>query len=84
MPKKIKKTTLTKKQAEKDLRDKLNMFDRLPEECTACQTPFDKQNRDMVKSWNVVVRTNEDAVRIYCPTCWETAISVVKTITEEE
>jgi len=41
MPKKIKKTTLTKKQAEKDLRDKLNMFDRLPEECTACQTPFE-------------------------------------------
>ena len=84
MPKKIKKTTLTKKQAERDLRDKLNMFDRLPEECTACQTLFDRKDRDMVQSWHVVVRTKEDTVRLYCPTCWETAIAVVKTITEEE
>lgn len=84
MPKNIKKTTLTKKQAERDLKEKLNMFDRLPEECTACQTPFDKKDRDMVQSWHVVVRTKEDIVRLYCPTCWQTAISVVKTITEEE
>ena len=79
-----KKSTLTKKQAEKDLKEKLNMFDKLPDECTTCCAPFDKLNRDMVNSWNVVVRTREQVVRLYCPPCWEHAVSVLESLTEKK
>ena len=79
-----KKPTLTKKQAEKDLKEKLNMFDRMPDECTVCRAPFDKLNRDMVNSWNVVVRTREQVVRLYCPPCWEGAVAVLESLTEKK
>jgi predicted RNA-binding Zn-ribbon protein involved in translation (DUF1610 family) len=79
-----KKSTLTKKQAEKDLKEKLNMFDKLPEECTACDAPFDKKNRDMLNSWNVIVRTRESVVRLYCPPCWERALGVLESLTEKK
>ena len=79
-----KKPTLTKKQAEKDLKEKLNMFDKLPEECTACDAPFDKKNRDMLNSWNVIVRTRESVVRLYCPPCWQQAIAVLESLTEKK
>ena len=38
-----------------------------------CHAPFDKTNKEMVKSWNVVVREKEKIVRIYCPSCWNKA-----------
>lgn len=31
----------------------------------------------MVMSWSVVVRNDDETVRLYCPTCWETAQKVV-------
>ena len=30
----------------------------------------------MVMSWNVVVHGDEEIVRLYCPTCWNTAKKV--------
>ena len=53
------------------------MFDKLPDECLACTKPFDKTNKEMVFTWNVVVR-NEDTVRLYCPDCWNMARQVVE------
>jgi len=73
-----KKSTLTKKQAEKDLKEKLNMFDRLPDECSACLDPFNKTDREMVTTWNVVVRNEEKIVRLYCPSCWQHALDVLE------
>ena len=65
-----------KKKLKKDVQEKMNMFDKLQEECLSCQTPFDKTNRDMVSSWFVTVR--EDKVNLYCPTCWAHAQKIVK------
>ena len=65
------------KQAEKDLAQKVNMFDHLPESCTACSKPFDKLNREMVMSWNVIVREQEKKVNLYCPSCWGKANEVL-------
>jgi len=62
------------------LAEKMMMFDRLPDECSACASPFDKKDRDMVMSWNIVVRTDEQLVRLYCPTCWEAAQKAVKQV----
>jgi len=85
MPKKIKKiTSSSAKRAKKDLQKKMNMFDRLPDECSACLGDFDKKDKEMVKSWRVVVRNDEGVVRLYCPKCWDTAISVVENTMEEK
>ena len=42
-------------------------FSKLPTQCSACEKGFDKKDKDMVQSWNVVVR--QEAVRLFCPEC---------------
>lgn len=66
------------KQVQKDLKQKMGLFDQLPEECVACQEPFDRKNREQVMAWNVVVKRDPDVVRLYCPDCWQKAIAVVE------
>ena len=66
------------KQAEKDLAEKVNMFDRIPNECLTCSAPFDKLNRDLVMSWRVVVREQEKKVNLYCPQCWDKANQILE------
>ena len=66
------------KQIKKDLKQKLGLFDQLPEECLACEAPFDKQDREQVMSWNVVVKQEDDTVRLYCPSCWSKAQEIVR------
>ena len=67
-----------KKQVEKAMEQKLMMFDKLGDHCAACQKPFDKKSKEHASSWNVIVREKEQVVRLYCPNCWETAVSVVQ------
>ena len=69
-----------KKQAglESEIADKLMMFDHLPDECSACVKPFDKKDREMVFSWNVVVRKKEKKVNLYCPECWTKAKDIIE------
>ena len=67
-----------KKRAEKELEEKMFMFDKLGDECLACQEPFDKKNKEQVKSWNVVVRKKEKKVNLYCPECWTKARNVIE------
>jgi len=56
----------------------MNMFEHLPDECSACELEFDKQDREMVMTWNVVVREKEEIVRLYCPECWGKAQEIIK------
>ena len=42
-----------------------------------CEKPFDKKDREQVKSWNVVVREKEKKVNLYCPECWTKAKSII-------
>jgi len=55
------------KDASDNLAEKIFQFNKLPEQCSACQKEFDKKNKDMVQSWNVVVR--QETVRVFCPEC---------------
>lgn len=61
----------------KVLKDAVGMFELLPDCCSSCAKSYDKKNRKMVMSWNVVVREEEKIVRLYCPTCWNTAKQVI-------
>ena len=66
------------KEKNNDMDQKLGLFELMPDDCFICHKSFDKSNKDMVKSWNVVVREKERSVKIYCPTCWNNAIDLLK------
>tara|TARA_R100001126_G_C4789262_1_gene131046 strand:+ start:358 stop:645 length:288 start_codon:yes stop_codon:yes gene_type:complete len=69
-----------RKDSNEELAAKVAMFGKLPEKCTACEAVFDKKDKEMATSWNVVVRKEDDEnpVRLYCPTCWDTAQEVIQ------
>ena len=72
---------------EREMAQKVNLVMALPSECMTCAAPFDKTDREMVMSWNVVVREEEERVSLYCPDCWEKAKEIVesyKTYLEEK
>jgi hypothetical protein len=56
--------------------DKISQFNKLPEQCTTCEKGFDRQDREMLQSWNVVVR--QEVVRLFCPECMDKAKQVVE------
>ena len=60
--------------------EKMFLFEKMPDECSACTKSFDKQDKEMVVSWSVVVRQEENTVRLYCPDCWGAAQKAVKKV----
>jgi hypothetical protein len=82
--KKIEPNKQTHKQQKKDLSQKLNMFDRLPENCLTCASPFDRKNKEQVQSWFVVVKNAEQKVHLYCPECWNNAQQIAKDFFEKK
>lgn len=79
MPKKIREPFIKKrKNTEKDLKQKLGLFDQLPENCLSCEKPFDKTDIKEVSTWKVVVKSEQELVRLYCPDCFQTATQIVK------
>ena len=66
------------KQAKKDLKQKVGMFDKLEDECLVCEKPFDKKSKEDVTSWFVTVREKQGVVNLYCPECWGTAQKVIE------
>ena len=67
-----------KKEGDEELSEKIGLFNKLPDECLVCLAPFDKKNKEMVKSWSVIVREEQKKVRLYCPDCWGNAAAIRK------
>ena len=67
-----------RKQAEKDMAQKLGLMDKMSNKCLTCNEPFDKNNREQVFSWHVVVRREEVIVNLYCPKCWTLATDIIE------
>tara|TARA_B100000131_G_scaffold69323_1_gene65617 strand:+ start:104 stop:382 length:279 start_codon:yes stop_codon:yes gene_type:complete len=57
----------TSSDASDRIAEKMTQFSKMPSSCSACTETFDKKDKDMVKSWKVVVR--QEVVRLFCPTC---------------
>jgi hypothetical protein len=57
----------TSSEASDQVSEKISQFNKLPSQCSACNQPFDKKDRDMVNNWSVVVR--QEVVRLFCPIC---------------
>jgi len=64
------------KDAKKELKKKVGLFNKLSDCCLVCRKDFDKKNKDMVMTWSVVIK--EELVRLYCPECWESAKKIVQ------
>jgi len=64
----------------KEVDNIMGMFDLLPDQCSACLAPYDKMNKQMVTTWNVVVKEEKKVVRLYCPDCWDTATQIIKEV----
>jgi len=64
----------------KDMAEKMGLFNKLEENCEICNAPFDKSNKEMVQSWYVIVREEQQKVNLYCPPCWESAQTRVREI----
>jgi hypothetical protein len=73
------KDSQIRKDGNEELAAQVAMFGKLPEECTACTSPYDKTDKQMATTWSVVVRKEDDdnPVRLYCPDCWNTAQEVI-------
>ena len=61
-----------------DMEKKLGLFELIPDDCFVCHAEFDKTNKEMVKTWNVIVREKEKSVKVYCPACWNRAKDLLK------
>ena len=79
---KRKKAHKAKKSAEKEMAIKVALFGKLGDKCLTCEKRFDKMNKEQVATWSVVVRQEEEAVRLYCPECWDKAIEIVQNFKE--
>jgi len=66
--KKKKKDKAQAHEAEQRLSKKVNMFDRIPEACSACDKTFPK-TREAHDSWLVTVFNDRKLVRLFCPEC---------------
>ena len=72
-----------KKRAEKEMAAKVALFGKLSDECLVCEKPFDKNLKEHVSTWNVVVRKDQEKVNLYCPECWGGARKKVLKAMEE-
>ena len=74
---KKKKEKAQAQQQQDKLKKQMNMFDRLPEACSACAKVFPK-TREAHMTWKVTVRNKEQQVRLFCPDCLEKAKQIVE------
>ena len=74
---KKKKDKAAAKQLENKLKNQMNMFDRMPKECSACGKPFPK-TRESHLSWQIMAWNNPPKVRLFCPDCQEKAKTLVE------
>ena len=78
LKRKMKRNSLL--QSKKDLKAKVGMFNKIPDSCLTCNKKFDKTDKEMVMTWNVVVNREKEKVRLYCPECWAKAQDLIKEI----
>ena len=70
----------SQKNSKKDFSKKVGLFNKIPDLCLTCNKEFDKKNKEMVMTWNVVVNRQKEEVRLYCPDCWNKAKKLVEDI----
>ena len=67
-----------KKKAEKELKDKVMSFDRMPDCCVMCYKDFDRKSKEHHDTWIVVERSKQKRVSLFCPDCWNDGVAAVE------
>lgn len=78
---KRKKDNKAKKALDKEVEsvnNSITMFQRRPNECSACDKDFPEKDREAHMTWQVVVHNEEKTVRLFCPDCQEKAKRLVE------
>jgi len=78
LKRKLKRTA--QQNSQKEFSKKMGLFNKLSDFCLTCNKSFDKKDREMVMTWNVVVNRQKDEVRLYCPDCWNQAQKIIKEV----
>ena len=68
------------KDSTQTISEQVSLFHKLPDQCSACDAPFDKKNKKMAMCWSVVVR--EQNVNLFCPVCIRKTQEALKNIGE--
>ena len=71
-----------RKEAKKQVGEKITFFGKIPDCCEICNASFDKKSKEQVMSWSVIVRDTEELVKLYCPICWTRVNKLVQTAQE--
>tara|TARA_R100000458_G_C8244631_1_gene222863 strand:+ start:432 stop:719 length:288 start_codon:yes stop_codon:yes gene_type:complete len=64
-----KKGIKAKKDAEEALTRQVSMFGLRPDNCSICNSDFDKNSKEMAMTWRVVVSEEQKRVTLICPDC---------------
>ena len=78
---KKKKDKTAAQESQNKMKKQMNMFDRLPNKCSACGDKFPK-TREAHMTWQVVVRNEDETVRLFCPACQEKTRHLLEKINE--
>jgi len=60
-----------RKQMGKETTSTIDLMLSLPDKCLTCDKPYDKTNKEMVKSWFVEVFSKQKTVDLFCPECYK-------------
>ena len=63
--------------AQAKIKKQMGMFDKLPNNCSACEKSFPK-TKEAHSTWRVVVRYEKQQVRLFCPDCQQKAKELVE------
>ena len=69
---KKKKDKAASQENKSKMKKQMGMFDMLPEKCSTCEKEFPK-TREAHMTWQVVVKSKEKKVWLYCPECQQKA-----------
>ena len=58
------------KSSRKQIKEKLDVSNQMPDICVTCKKIFDITNKDMVDTWCMEVYQTPASVKLYCPKCW--------------
>ena len=81
--KKLKRAAKKKKEksiaeeSQAKIKKQMGMFDKLPNNCSACEKIFPK-TKEAHRTWRVVVRYEKQQVRLFCPECQQKAKELVE------
>ena len=78
---KKKRAKASSHEAQQKINKQMGMFDRLPGECSACKKSFPK-TKEAHNTWRVVVKHEQQQVRLFCPDCQEKAKELVESNNE--